>query len=194
MLPKNFSNVLSVRIYNTNTISNIKVELFNPLAQAGYIRRDIDFYKTRQAYGRFSFGALNNVVTAQPYNVYGVNGEFISMGNIAIAPFDYTYIDCDQVPYLSLMEYLKANELMINKIRLTADNNPQLIAPFKIMQRDVRGNIQSDIIEPLSFISPSQVQPDIIDIPIGRKFNGYTGIEYDVNVISTQIKMDFHLG
>jgi len=85
----------------------------------------------------------------------------------------FVVIDCPQVAYATLLESLVSDRFVLNMIRyIVPDSTPNSLNQYTnqigIFSQSLFGKFNSDFISPNSFKMPTQLQNNLIDIPLKR--------------------------
>jgi hypothetical protein len=89
-------------------------------------------------------------------------------GAAATTVFAEILVRCPNVPYLSLLNSLMADNMTLNMIRyvVPAANTAQFANQLTLVKNSLFGKSSTDTLDPQTFITPGTFQPQIADIPI----------------------------
>lgn len=147
------------------------------------INLQIDAYNL-QDFEIILFDSFKNF--GKPYTLSGREaGEkyWLNSGNlfyqISLNPQqNFVEISSSTINYRALIEALKVKKIHIKFIRITTNNQQQIVEPLKFLQHTIFGKEFQDFIIPNR--PPTQVQTNIIDIAINKEINGEKGIAYKI--------------
>lgn len=184
---KNSKEVLTIRVFSESP-TDMRVELFNSLASKAFnfFRPDLEIFAGRNPYNEYR----NVGDDTQPLiesNVWSVKGELVSY----LSAVDSVTIQGNPTSYKTIFEFLKSNNLILNKVKLTSTDNLQLIQSLRFTQRDIFGSYDQIDIFPENYKSPEQYQDNIIEVPLQqREINGFSGLEFTI-LAGSAITFDF---
>ena len=135
---------------------------------------EITFFDSNRMFAENFDGVL--AVTAGVKYWTSVGGLYYAIDNISGGEF--CIIESSTYPYRSLVEAMKNKKIFIKFIRITATNPLQLLEPFKAIKNTIMGIEDENPIIPNK--KPTQVQNNILDVPMNIFINSDKGMKYKI--------------
>jgi hypothetical protein len=183
------------------------VELFNPCNSFAFVKKfdtpfpyeppnplfvgSVAFPFNLTTFGDVNFGRNITYNIAGGLMVYNEDNTALVYGIGAGASVMVNGSFSSGFSYYALMEFLKGNKIKFSGLRLYCDNQTQLIQEIEIFRTLPDGFKQVDTIRPVTFLSPSQIQPNMIEMKtINGELNAVFGMNYIINS-NTSVVFEF---
>jgi hypothetical protein len=176
---------LSIKITNASLVQgDLKAELFySSNSMTDILKSD---YVTLNGFAYLPSASMQALPSANLDGLVGFNylGWCNIHGDVSTTATNYMSIVCPEIPYKTLFEYTKSKSFVIKKMRISANDQAQLLEPFDYLYKDIFGFEGIDTFRPADSIAPEQYQSLIIDVYQEYKIDSAHGLRFNLKANS----------
>lgn len=93
-------------------------------------------------------------------------------------------VQCQQIPYRSLLNWLQSGSFRINNMRNTYSQADQISSEYQWFKRIWLGSQINNTIQPRNFFSPDQFQSLIVDVRAAANIDKQSGFVYNIRPLA----------
>lgn len=160
------------------------VELFNSLNSISAVTNSATF----SGYNPFTF-SNRAAANANSTVVWAANGDLVITSSAGTT----CTVSCNEIQYRTLVENLKFYRVMVESIKMTFVNEPQLNNALYITKKTLLGKREENNLMPRVYFKDGQFQSKQVTIPTNMVLDGETGMYFTVNQSETAMTLTFKL-